>query len=72
LKFSKANKVFADYLLACLATYITAQNLFIITKYPGFDPEVNVASGITAPSLGIDLLRYPSSRSIIFGMNFSL
>ena len=52
--------------------YVTAQNLFVITKYPGFDPEVNVAAGITAPSLGIDYLRYPSSRSIIFGINFSL
>jgi iron complex outermembrane receptor protein len=52
--------------------YVTAQNLFVITKYPGFDPEVNVAAGITAPSLGIDYLRYPPSRSIIFGINFSL
>ncbi len=52
--------------------YVTAQNLFIITKYPGFDPEVNVATGITAPSLGIDYFRYPSSRLIIFGINFSL
>jgi TonB-dependent starch-binding outer membrane protein SusC len=53
--------------------YVTAQNLFIITNYPGFDPEVNVDRSLNSvPSLGIDYARYPSSRSIIFGINFSL
>ena len=51
--------------------YITAQNLFMITKYSGFDPEVNVDGSINGiPSLGIDYAHYPSSRSIIFGVNF--
>ena len=53
--------------------YVTAQNLFIITNYSGFDPEVNVDRSINnVPSLGIDYAHYPSSRSIIFGVNFSL
>ena len=53
--------------------YITAQNLFLITKYSGFDPEVNMDGSINGiPSFGIDFARYPSSRSIIFGINFSL
>jgi TonB-linked SusC/RagA family outer membrane protein len=53
--------------------YITAQNLFLITKYSGFDPEVNVDRNINGiPSFGIDFARYPSSRSFIFGINFSL
>ena len=53
--------------------YVTAQNLFIITKYPGFDPEVNVDRSINSvPSFGIDFARYPSSRSIILGIKFSL
>ena len=53
--------------------YITAQNLFIITNYSGFDPEVNVDRSINGiPSFGIDYARYPSSRSIILGINFSL
>ena len=56
-----------------LKIFITAQNLFIITRYPGFDPEVNVAGNINnIPSLGIDYLRYPSARSFVFGINFSL
>ncbi|MGZ5134623.1 MAG: hypothetical protein ACXWCG_05720, partial [Flavitalea sp.] len=53
--------------------YITAQNLFLITKYSGFDPEVNVDRNISGiPSFGIDFTRYPSSRTIILGINFSL
>ena len=52
---------------------LTGQNLFIITKYSGFDPEVNTdgaSNGI--PSLGIEYLPYPPSRNILLGVNFSL
>ena len=53
--------------------FVTGQNLFIITKYPGFDPEINSDRNIKGiPSLGIDFLEYPSSRTIFFGVNFSL
>ncbi len=52
---------------------ITGQNLFIITKYPGFSPETNADASINGiPSLGIDAPHYPSSRTIIFGLSFSL
>ncbi|GGM96329.1 SusC/RagA family TonB-linked outer membrane protein [Dyadobacter beijingensis] len=48
--------------------YLTAQNLFTITKYKGFDPEVNAftSSGAT---LGIDYGTYPVSRAFIAGLN---
>lgn len=52
---------------------LTGQNLFVITKYTGFDPEVNTdgaSNGI--PSLGIEYLPYPPSRNILFGVNFSI
>ena len=53
--------------------YITGQNLFIITKYPGFSPETNFDASINSiPSLGIDAPHYPSSRTVIFGVRFSL
>ena len=53
--------------------YITAQNLFLITKYEGFDPEVNADRSMNGvPSFGIDNVRYPSSRTFIVGINFSL
>ena len=54
--------------------YATAQNLFVLTKYDGFDPEVNtVKRGANqVPSVGIDYLAYPSARTFTFGINFSL
>jgi len=56
-----------------MSVHITAQNLFLVTNYSGFDPEVNVDRSINGiPSFGIDYARYPSSRSFIFGINFSL
>jgi iron complex outermembrane receptor protein len=49
---------------------ITAQNLFVITKYDGYDPEVNADRQINGVlSYGIDQLSYPKSRNIIFGLN---
>ena len=53
--------------------YLTGQNLFIITKFTGFDPEVNVDKNVNGvPSLGIEYIPYPTARTIIFGINFSL
>jgi len=52
---------------------LTGQNLFIITKYTGFDPEVNTdGSSNGIPSLGIEYLPYPPARNILLGVNFSL
>jgi len=52
--------------------FITGQNLFVITKYSGFDPEVNTDKTFQdLPSFGIEYTPYPSARSITFGVNFS-
>ncbi|MBN8838006.1 MAG: SusC/RagA family TonB-linked outer membrane protein [Sphingobacteriia bacterium] len=59
-----------------LSASLTAANLFVITKYPGFDPEVNVSkldqNSTGIPSIGIDYVGYPTLRSFTFGLNFSL
>ena len=53
--------------------FLTGTNLFIISKYTGFDPEVNIDKAINGvPSLGVDYIGYPTSRSVTFGVNFSL
>ncbi|MBE9463042.1 TonB-dependent receptor [Dyadobacter sp. UP-52] len=49
---------------------VTGQNLFVATKYNGYDPEVNndrSINGIT--SYGIDYLSYPKAKTLIFGLN---
>ncbi len=53
--------------------YASVNNLFVITKYSGFDPEVNVDKSLNGiPSLGIDYIGYPSQRTYLLGLNFSL
>lgn len=48
--------------------YITTSNLFVITKYKGIDPEINIG-GLTP---GIDNNNYyPKTRTFIFGVNAS-
>ena len=51
---------------------LTGQNLFLITDYSGFDPEVNVNKAVDGvPSFGIDYVPYPNSRTFTFGLNVS-
>jgi iron complex outermembrane receptor protein len=56
--------------------FVTGQNLFVITKFTGFDPEVNVDEGAGGtnpiPSVGIEYQPYPTARTFTLGVNFSL
>ena len=47
--------------------YVSAQNLFTITKYKGLDPDVVGANVNLEP--GVDNGNYPSSRIISFGLS---
>lgn len=58
--------------VSSIRIYATGQNLFVITPYSGFDPEVNTnkaADGV--PSFGIEYQPYPRSRTYSFGVNVS-
>ncbi len=49
---------------------LTGQNLFTITDYSGFDPEVNTGSSIGGvQTFGIDRFTYPAARTILLGLN---
>lgn len=48
----------------------TARNLFIITKYSGWDPDVNSFSS-GSQKIGVDWGSYPSARSYLFGLSMS-
>ncbi|WP_245975282.1 SusC/RagA family TonB-linked outer membrane protein [Deminuibacter soli] len=53
--------------------YVTGSNLFVITKFKGFDPEVNVDKNQNGvPSAGIEYTPYPTARTFTLGVNFSL
>ena len=52
---------------------VTGQNLFVITKYNGYDPDVNNDRSVNGiSSYGIDYLTYPKAKSVIFGLNIGL
>lgn len=56
-----------------LSAFITGSNLFVITKFTGFDPEVNIdKSNNSYPSRSIEYVPYPTPRAISFGFNFTL
>lgn len=49
---------------------LTGQNLFVITDYSGFDPEVNTGSSSAGiQTFGIDRFTYPRARTFLFGLN---
>jgi len=51
--------------------YVTGQNLFTITKYKGYNPEVNQQQ-LSSTALGIDYGTYPQSRIYTVGANVEL
>lgn len=61
--------------IGSLRMYLSGQNLFTITGYSGYDPEVNsryqpdTNVNTTNLNLGYDAGSYPSTRSYTFGLN---
>ena len=48
--------------------YISGQNLFTITNYPGYDPEVSWMGESSNINLGLDYGSYPNAKSITVGL----
>lgn len=60
----------APKVLKSARVYVTAQNLFTITKYKGYDPEVNnMSDDKGVQSIGIDYCAYPHARTFLLGFN---
>jgi hypothetical protein len=59
-----------DFIMGSLKVYVTGENLFTITDYSGFDPEVNAYGGSNTVR-GIDYGTYPQTRNLIFGVNLT-
>ncbi|MGE9313557.1 SusC/RagA family TonB-linked outer membrane protein [Niabella sp. CJ426] len=63
---------FANWIKA-MRISLTGQNLFVITPYNGFDPEVNTERSVNGfLSYGIDYLSYPKPRTFQVGLNITL
>ena len=69
--FNTAKMGISKYVSA-MRLSVTGQNLFVSTKYKGFDPEVNTDRAIeSAYSYGIDYLSYPKARTFVIGLNIT-
>ena len=57
--------------LSNLRFYVTGSNLWLWTKYSGFDPEVNssTSDGYSALIPGLDYSSYPKTMGFTFGLN---
>lgn len=64
--YTLPKKIIKKLGISKVRAYVSASNLFIITGYSGYDPEVDVQSGLT-PSM--DYNRYPRNRAFSFGLN---
>lgn len=54
-----------------LYVYMNATNLFCISDYSGYDPEVNASRSTDGvPTLGFGWTQYPAARTFSFGMKF--
>lgn len=57
-----------------ISIYVSAQNLFTITPYSGYDPLVNTQKNVDGnQSIGIDYTTYPSAKTFMIGasLNFN-
>ena len=50
-----------------LRVYLAANNLFTLTKYMGYDPDLGSSSALSA---GVDYGMYPQAKTIMVGLQF--
>ncbi|MFA5044835.1 MAG: TonB-dependent receptor [Paludibacter sp.] len=68
LSYNFKGGLFKKWNITRFQPYLTAQNLLTLTKYKGFDPEVNQYGG-NATVQGVDYGTYPQSKSYVVGIN---
>ena len=63
-------KVGLSNVLQNIRLSVTGQNLFVVTDYSGFDPEINTGSTIAGiQTFGIDYFTYPHARTFLVSLN---
>jgi hypothetical protein len=54
-----------------LRTFVTVTNLFTLTNYTGYDPEVSSYNVGSDAAKGIDISNYPTVKTLTFGINLT-
>lgn len=69
LGYTIPSKISKKFFIDHCRAYVSLDDFFTFTKYPGLDPET--ASHNSTSAIGIDSGNYPSSKKVVFGINVS-
>lgn len=74
LTYNFDEKVISKLSLSGLSVFLSAYNLFTLTRYNGFDPEVGKVAGTESNNLnmGVDHGNYPQARTFTIGFKIAL
>ncbi|MBR4809860.1 MAG: TonB-dependent receptor [Bacteroidales bacterium] len=67
LSYDIPSKLLRKIGIARIQPYVTLANMFTLTKYTGYDPEMSQYSSAT--NMGIDYGTYPNVKTATFGVN---
>ena len=67
LGYTLPKKLTKKILIDSLRLYVSMDDWFVFTKYPGFDPET--ASTGSSTGMGLDKGSYPNAKKLMFGVN---
>ncbi|NLD22545.1 MAG: SusC/RagA family TonB-linked outer membrane protein, partial [Bacteroidales bacterium] len=70
LGYNLPNSILKKIQMSQLRAYVSLDDWFVFTKYPGLDPETS-AYGSSINSMAIDFGSYPISKKVVFGVNLS-
>ena len=69
LGFTLPSSISKKILVRDLRAYVSMDDWFVFTKYPGFDPETATTGSNTGS--GLDKGTYPNAKKLLFGVNIS-
>lgn len=72
LAYNLPKALLAKWKMERVRLYVRAQNLFTITKYKGWDPEVNADYQASNINIGQDFYSAPQFKTVVFGVNIGL
>ncbi len=70
LGYTLPTKLLSRVGVSRLRAYATVNNLALLTKYSGYDPEVSTRRSDPLTQ-GVDFAGYPRSRAVVFGVNLT-
>ena len=70
LAYSLPSSMISNLHISRLRAYVTGTNLFTITDYTGYDPEISSFNSNDA-SLGVDFGSYPTSKTFTVGVDIT-